>query len=482
MSLQTEYRYDVFVSYSQKDQDWVQSDLLPRLEQASIKYIEPETFNPGLPKVDELERAIVESRRTLLILTPRYLEDTWRSFDTTLVSSYGIDTGRWLAIPAVKDKCDLPRRLSALVSVDISQPDDQAWQRLFNAITTAPVLSTIVDQATLFQSTDPNQTRSQAIVNAGLTALLEMMKIAEVQESVRDFQSAFKDACEQIEVLAVYKGLHDQLHHLQVECYRNIMQEAKRFPDDETACMNLVEYDSTLQRIVDESQAIISRAPYANSEKLWIKDIAEGRAQILEALDKSNAKALQKAVWLLGRVLAIHPSQINTRLNEAARALHLPALVNAMALVREKLDNVDQSNVEQFEASIDELANLNYALKILVSDHDNWQAIDLELGRIKSSISSDLMELEMSWPHLKEMAEPLYSNRTEDWAVLMNKDANNLEKAIAAQDQRKTKESFQLFFKRSSDRFMAIDKALLRLCESLRQIGQPLAFVLRIIK
>lgn len=480
MSTQINYPYDVFVSYSEKDQDWVQNVLLERLKEASIKYIEAQTFTVGVMKLDEIDRAIMQSRRTLLILTPRYLEDTWRSFDATLVSSYGMDTGRWLAIPAIKDKCDLPKRLSSLVPVDLSQPDDDTWKRLFEAINTAPEITTI-DHAARFQNGNEEQERSEEIVNAGLKALLEMMKNPQVQEAVREFQSTFKDACEQIEVLAVYKELHDQLHNLQLECYRNMVQEAKRFPDDETARENLVGYEPVLQRIIDESQAIVNRAPYASSEQLWIKNIVSAREQLLRALDNSDPKVLGQAVWLLGRVLNIHPSLINTRLNEAARALRLPQLVNALLLVRGKLVDVDQSNVDQFEASIDELANLNFALRNLVSDHDKWQVVDLELARIKDNMSRDLTELEMSWPHVKDMAEPLYVSLTESWAAMIKKDGDNLEKAIASQDTRKIKESFQLFFKRSSDRFLRIDKALLRLSESLRQIGQPLSFVLRFI-
>jgi hypothetical protein len=76
MTETAEYRYDVFISHSHADQTWVRDELLPRLEAAGISYIDQLQFELGRPKLEEIERAITESRRTLLILTPRYLKDT----------------------------------------------------------------------------------------------------------------------------------------------------------------------------------------------------------------------------------------------------------------------------------------------------------------------------------------------------------------------------------------------------------------------
>jgi predicted nucleotide-binding protein len=134
MTEAAEYRYDVFISYSHADQTWVRDELLPRLEAAGISYIDQLQFELGRPTLDEIERAIKESHRTLLILTPSYLEDTWRQFDSILVGSYGLDIGKWPAIPVIVRPCDLPKRLSVLVSIDLCTSDEDSWQRLINAL------------------------------------------------------------------------------------------------------------------------------------------------------------------------------------------------------------------------------------------------------------------------------------------------------------------------------------------------------------
>ena len=37
MNEQTEYTYDVFISYSHHDEEWVTGTLLPRLEEAGLR-------------------------------------------------------------------------------------------------------------------------------------------------------------------------------------------------------------------------------------------------------------------------------------------------------------------------------------------------------------------------------------------------------------------------------------------------------------
>ena len=128
------YTYDVFISYSDDDRNWVDLELLPRLEREGVRFIDPSQFEPGRPRLIEIERATQESRRTLLILTPAYLRDAWQQFDSILVGSRDLETGKWRVIPAIIRPCELPARLHALVSVDLSTDEACEWQRLISAV------------------------------------------------------------------------------------------------------------------------------------------------------------------------------------------------------------------------------------------------------------------------------------------------------------------------------------------------------------
>ncbi len=476
MSEQTEYVYDVFISYSQTDQPWVLNELLPMLEQVGIRYIEQFQFELGRPKLDEIERAIKESRRTLLVLTPSYLKDTWGQFDSILVGSYGLDLGRWPAIPAIKEPCELPARLRALVSVDLHSTNDYSWQRLITALSSPLIFSSLSEQAR------QNEYNSCS-VRKGLDALTDLMSAPEVRAAVVAFRTDFQAVCEQIDILGNYKDLHDLLHTLEFQCYSGIVQEARRFPDDETALDILMDYELTLQQIVTDVREVAARETLATNENLWIKDLERTTEELHGAIENLDTRQLKRAVWLINRVLAIQPSRINTSLNTAARALRLPALVKAMTCVRDNLTHceLDPEKTSQFKDGVEALANLERSLTVLVRTHNDWQELDLELRRIEANLEQDIFELEMSWLDLKAMAESLCNSSIDEWALSFKKDSENLDSAIAAQNPAKVKRYFRSYRRRAGDRFYRVDVELKRLCGNLRIVGEPLASVLRMI-
>jgi formylglycine-generating enzyme required for sulfatase activity len=136
---QTKYIYDVFVSYSHTDQEWVRNELLPRLERAGLKVIiDYRDFEPGATLLTEMERAVLESRKIVMVLTPAYLGSQWTGFERTLaqVSDPGARHRRLL--PVVLRQCAIPLELRNLVRVDLtpSQPHEAQFRRLLEAVAT----------------------------------------------------------------------------------------------------------------------------------------------------------------------------------------------------------------------------------------------------------------------------------------------------------------------------------------------------------
>src|SRR4029453_12567020 len=117
--------YDLFVSYAEADRAWVDGFLLDALEQAGVKYHSEDAFALGVPRLVEFERAIKQSTRTLLIVSPAYLADTFGQFVDVLVNSYGMETATWPVIPLMLQTVELPPRLSQLVPLDASTPAAQ---------------------------------------------------------------------------------------------------------------------------------------------------------------------------------------------------------------------------------------------------------------------------------------------------------------------------------------------------------------------
>ncbi len=137
-----QFEYDVFSSYSSKDKQWVRGELLPALEKHGLRVIiDFRDFRPGAPSIKEIERAVLSSRKTLLILTPDYLHSQWTEFENLLLQTLEPSNQTLRLIPLLKEKCDLPLRLRMLTYVNFIDPDDWdiAWRQLFTALGAKPI-------------------------------------------------------------------------------------------------------------------------------------------------------------------------------------------------------------------------------------------------------------------------------------------------------------------------------------------------------
>jgi len=320
-------------------------------------------------------------------------------------------------------------------------------------------------------------------VSQGLNALTDLMQTPKVRDSVHKFRTVFGITCEQINVVADYKGLHDVLHTLEFQCYNGIVEGSKRFPDDETTLDILMEHNLTLQNLRGEIQKIVVRETIATHEVKWLSDLEKAQAELHGAIEELDIRRLQRTIWLLNKVLANQLSRINTNLTRAAQSLQLPALVDAMTIIAEKLSstNLDQEKLRQFQEGVEVLAALNQKLATMIARHDNLQALDLELRRIEANLDQNSGELEMSWPDLQTQSQELFGAESDQWASDFQQDIKNLDMALETQNPSKIKRYFRLYRRRVSNRFFEVDVDLKRLCEELREVGEPLTSVLRMI-
>jgi len=133
----TELVYDAFISYSHQDKEWVREWLLPKLEAAGLRIcIDFRDFKIGAANVNEMARAVVRSRKTLLILTSSYLDSHWAEYEFILAQTIRSVSGERRLIPLFLKPCELPITLSAFVYLDFTMTEKANLQipRLIEAI------------------------------------------------------------------------------------------------------------------------------------------------------------------------------------------------------------------------------------------------------------------------------------------------------------------------------------------------------------
>lgn len=103
------FRYDVFISYRHQNTDWVRKALVPSLKGAGIKiFIDYQDFRLGAALVTEMARGVEQSRYTLAVLTPAYLESNFTELENILAEHLGLEKSQRRLLAIMREEC-IPR-------------------------------------------------------------------------------------------------------------------------------------------------------------------------------------------------------------------------------------------------------------------------------------------------------------------------------------------------------------------------------------
>lgn len=136
------FLYDAYISFADApaDKEWVGKVLVPRLEAAGLRVaVAHDIYELGVPTVKESERVIRASKRTLVVLSDRYLADNAADFDNVLAQTMGIQEGTYRVLPVVMEpvgKGKLPTRLGMLTAADLTDPArlDKTFDKIVKAL------------------------------------------------------------------------------------------------------------------------------------------------------------------------------------------------------------------------------------------------------------------------------------------------------------------------------------------------------------
>lgn len=110
----------LFALYAPDDAAFVRKVLLPRLALPAEQVLSFDDFTPGSLTLDEISRAVQDSKVTVVVLSPAYLRDRWAVYGEQLASHAHLMSGK--VLPLLLTDCQLPLRLDALVPLDFRDP------------------------------------------------------------------------------------------------------------------------------------------------------------------------------------------------------------------------------------------------------------------------------------------------------------------------------------------------------------------------
>jgi hypothetical protein len=134
------YPYDVFISYRwiTPDQEWVRKQLYPALVEAGLKVcLDVEDFVPGRDLILEMERAGLESRHVLCVISPEYFEEGRMVEFESLAARRRDPAGRnSFLIPLIFRDTEIPERIRGLIPLSWTDPQDhrREWKKLLRVL------------------------------------------------------------------------------------------------------------------------------------------------------------------------------------------------------------------------------------------------------------------------------------------------------------------------------------------------------------
>ena len=127
----TTFAKDLFISYSHKDRLWVTTELLPRLENHGFSvFIDYRDFKVGAFGVEEMERAVLTSRKTIAVFTEDYVSSMWGKLENVMAQCLDPGALERRLIPVLSKTCQMPLRLRVLHYRDLRSNDPVQWDLL----------------------------------------------------------------------------------------------------------------------------------------------------------------------------------------------------------------------------------------------------------------------------------------------------------------------------------------------------------------
>jgi hypothetical protein len=120
------FAHDAYISFCKDklDKTWARRTFLPALKGAGLNVVSEDDFALGAPLINEMERAVVESRYTIGLLTPRSLADNFADLNSVLARHLGLEKSQRRFVGVLRERCTPRLSIRALYYLDMTDDDE----------------------------------------------------------------------------------------------------------------------------------------------------------------------------------------------------------------------------------------------------------------------------------------------------------------------------------------------------------------------
>jgi hypothetical protein len=160
--------YDVFISYSHNDSDWVRGYLIPILVSWDLQVaVDNRVFVPGVSLDEHIQTTIHSSKQVIFVCTQHFVASTWCLKEVELTLEKNIN-----CIPLVLDgPNNVPKALGNITWADLTdlQHDENEWRKLCTSLSgkwsprTDEILKDLQDLTSFFGGFMNNKTTTYVV-------------------------------------------------------------------------------------------------------------------------------------------------------------------------------------------------------------------------------------------------------------------------------------------------------------------------------
>jgi hypothetical protein len=364
------FDYDVFVSYSDTDEEWFLAELLAPLESAGVKVIHKGAFDWGVYIADARTRAVERSRHTLIVLTPEWCESQWEGFDALLSGATDPAACLRRLLPLRLRDCTPPARIRHLVAGDFTRPDQrqEAMSQLLRALgRTARAVNEAVAKS----------------AEKGIVALAELVRgHPTVREAVGDTEWSFRESAASIGVIERYKRLHEYFQIVEGS-FKPVRKARQAGALDD-------ELEGAVEELIADLDKLINCAKtsgFRPDQISWTGRLERVRADLRNA---QTAEDLNGPTERLIQIVGTVPTTLNERLKDAVEKLALGELAQTLAgalaaLADTSFDEQAQARLREFAGGVESLRGLDRTLTVLNANHNWLQEVADSLRQIEGT-------------------------------------------------------------------------------------------------
>jgi hypothetical protein len=333
------------------------------------------------------------------------------------------------------------------------------------------------------KSTRGHAARSTAAPLDGLMAFLDVVRTdPDIRGSVSVYNSQFVTICGSLRRVGAYKHLHDELQ--QLENYFSLIRAS--LAEKEVGWRTL---DTVRALTVEEADNVQKAAQFCDpgGATTWL-EVLEGAIQATATgIAQRDPDALKRACRALDGVLSKEPSRVNDRMIEAAHALRLQPLRDALQDVQRRLQagaGVSAHQVTTFAESVVTLCAQERTLQTLLALHAQMQEADDLLRKLGPVVHGEWTkeEIELTWRILRRQFEEICRDVEFKWVARLTRASRAFSAALAAPDADGLRGAYRETGEALRTAFNEVDATVKELCGKLQEdIERPLAPALALL-